>query len=295
MQVPASFEYVVATSVDDAIAKLSADDDARVIAGGHSLLPMMKLRLASPGTLIDLSHLESELRYIRADGPGIRIGALATHRDVIESPLLAQRARVLPDAEHVIADPLVRNLGTVGGSVAHADSAEDLAAALLTLDALVGIKGPNGAREAPLNEFYLGPYTTVLEPGELVTEIHLPRGASRGAYLKVERRAGDWAAAALGVSFDLDSAALKDVRIGLCAVGSTSLRAPKAEALLEGKTPDAALLKQAGETAAAEAEPIGDGRGSEAYKRNLIRILLPRAIQRALAAGSSNGSTIHAN
>jgi len=295
MQVPASFEYVVATSVDDAIAKLSADDDARVIAGGHSLLPMMKLRLASPSTLIDLSHLQDELRYIRADGEGIRIGAMATHRDVLESALLAQRARVLGDAERVIADPLVRNMGTVGGSVAHADSAEDLAAALLTLDASVGIRGPNGAREVPLSEFYLGPYATVLEQGELVTEIHLPRGASRGAYLKVERRAGDWAAASVGVSFDLDSAALKNVRIGLCAVGATSLRAPKAEALLEGKTPDASVLKQAGEAAAAESEPVGDGRGSEAYKRNLIRILLPRAINRALSAGSSNGSAIHAN
>jgi carbon-monoxide dehydrogenase medium subunit len=295
MQVPASFEYVVATSVDDVIAKLAHDDDARVIAGGHSLLPMMKLRLASPGTLIDISRLEAELRYIRADGAGIRIGALATHRDVLESSLIAQRARVLSDCERVIADPLVRNMGTVGGSVAHADSAEDLAAALLTLDAAVGIRGPNGAREVALNEFYLGPYTTVLEPGELVTEIHLPRGASRGAYLKVERRAGDWAAAAVGVSFDLASAALSNVRIGLCAVGSTSLRAPKAEALLEGKTPDASVLKQAAEAAAAECEPVGDGRGSAAYKRNLIRVLLPRAIQRALTAGSSNGSTFHAN
>ena len=295
MQVPASFDYVVAASVDDAIAKLAADEDARVIAGGHSLLPMMKLRLASPGTLIDLSALAAELRYVRADGDAIRIGALATHRDVRESPLLAERARVLVEAERVIADPLVRNMGTVGGSVAHADSAEDLAAALLSLDATVGIRGPKGAREVPLTEFYLGPYTTVLEQGELITEIRIPRGAARGAYLKVERRAGDWAAAAVGVSFDLDSGALSNVRIGLCAVGSTSLRAPKAEALLEGKTPDLSVLKQAGETAAAESEPIGDGRGSEAYKRNLVRILLPRAIQGALSAGSSNGSTIHAN
>ena len=255
----------------------------------------MKLRLASPGTLIDLSRLESDLRYVRADGDGIRIGALATHRDVLESPLLAQRAAVLVDSERVIADPLVRNMGTVGGSVAHGDSAEDLAAALLALDASVGVKGPNGSRDVPLSEFYLGPYTTVLEQGEIVVEIHVPRGASRGAYLKVERRAGDWAAAAIGVAFDLDSGALKNVRIGMCAVGPTSLLAPKAAALLEGKTPDASLLKQAGETAAAEAEPVGDGRGSEAYKRNLVRVLLPRAVQRALTAGSSNGSTFHAN
>jgi carbon-monoxide dehydrogenase medium subunit len=142
--------------------------------------------------------------------PAFGIGALATHRDVIESPLLAQRARVLPDAEHVIADPLVRNMGTVGGSVAHADSAEDLAAALLTLDARSASADRTARARCRSTEFYLGPYTTVLEQGELVTEIHLPRGASRGAYLKVERRAGDWAAAALGVSFDLDSAALKE-------------------------------------------------------------------------------------
>jgi carbon-monoxide dehydrogenase medium subunit len=295
VQVPASFDYVVAASIDDAIGKLAHDDDARIIAGGHSLLPMMKLRLASPATLIDISRLEGDLRYVREDGPGLRIGALATHRDLLESPVVAQRGRVLADAERVIADPLVRNMGTVGGSVAHADSAEDLAAALLTLDAMVGIRGPNGAREVALDEFYLGPYTTVLEPGEMVVEIHLPRGAARGAYLKVERRAGDWAAAALGISFDLDSAALKNVRIGLCAVGATSLRAKNAEAILEGKTPDPALLKQAAEAAAAECEPVADGRGSEAYKRNLVRVLVPRAAQRALAASSVNGSTYHAN
>jgi carbon-monoxide dehydrogenase medium subunit len=147
----------------------------------------------------------------------------------------------------------------------------------------------------PLGTFYLGPYTTVLEQGELVTEIRLPRGAACGAYLKVERRAGDWAAAAVGVSFDLGSGALTNVRIGLCAVGATSLRAPKAEALLEGKKPDASVLKQAGDAASAEAQPVGDGRGSEAYKRNLIRVLLRRAVERALGAGSSNGSTLHAN
>jgi carbon-monoxide dehydrogenase medium subunit len=286
---------VVAASLDDAIARLAADDDARVIAGGHSLLPMMKLRLASPGTLIDLSRLEGELRYVRADGDGLRIGALATHRDILESRLVAQRAVVLTEAEKVIADPLVRNMGTVGGSIAHGDAAEDLAAAFLALDALVGVRGPKGAREIALDGFYLGPYTTVLEPGEVVVEIHLPRGASHGAYLKVERRAGDWAAAALGFTCDVEAGALRNARIGLCAVGPTSLRAKRAEGLLEGRPAEVATVKAAAEAAAADCEPVADARGSEAYKRNLVRTLLPRAITRALGGGSSNGSAVHAN
>jgi aerobic carbon-monoxide dehydrogenase medium subunit len=289
VQVPASFDYVVATSVDDAIARLKADDDARAIAGGHSLLPMMKLRLASPGTLIDISGL-SELRYVRADGDVLRIGALATHADILSSPLIAGRARVLIDAERVIADPLVRNMGTVGGSVAHADAAEDLAAALVALDAIVTVRGPGGSRDVGLDAFYVGPYTTVLEAGEIVTEIRLPRPVAYGAYLKVERRTGDWAAAAIGVTFEQQGGALRNVRIGMCAVGPTTLRATNAQAILEGAGADDATLKRAAEAAAAEAEPITDARGSVEFKRGLIRTLLPRAVRRALNPGGSNGA-----
>ena len=292
VQVPAPFDYAVATSLDDAIARLAADGDARLIAGGHSLLPMMKLRLATPSALIDISPLEHDLRYIRENGTGVAIGALATHRDVLASPLLAERARTLVDAERVIADPLVRNMGTVGGSIAHGDPAEDLPAALLTLDAVVAVRGPNGAaREIALEEFYQGPYMTVLEPAEIVVEIRLPRAIEKGAYLKVERRAGDWAAAALGFSCDLSGGTLKNVRIGLCAVGAYATRARKAEAALENHPPESAVLRTAAEAAAAECEPVTDARGSETYKRNLIRTLLPRAVERAVGAASSNGGT----
>jgi carbon-monoxide dehydrogenase medium subunit len=179
--------------------------------------------------------------------------------------------------------------------VAHADAAEDLAAAFFALDAIVAVRGPAGSREVPIAEFYLGPYTTVLESGELVAEIRLPRRAGVSAYLKVERRAGDWAAAALGFAGDFTGGTLQNVRIGMCAVGSTTLRAKNAEAALEGKAPDAATLAKAGELAAAEAEPIDDARGSAAFKRGLIRTLLPRAVQRAIAPRSSNGSSFHAN
>jgi carbon-monoxide dehydrogenase medium subunit len=256
---------------------------------------MMKLRLASPGTLIDISALTNELRYVKQDGDALRIGALATHRDVLESPLVAQRARLLIDAERVIADPLVRNMGTVGGSVAHADAAEDLAAAFMALDAIVSVRGPDGARDVPIEAFYLGPYTTVLEAGEIVTEIRLPRAVGHSAYLKVERRAGDWSAAALGFTCDLEGSTLRNVRIGMCAVGQTTLRAQNAEAILEGAAPDDALLKRAGEAAAAESDPTADARGSVEFKRGLIKTLLARAVRRALdpnttSKGASNGA-----
>jgi len=294
VQVPASFEYVVASSLDDAVNRLAKDDDARVMAGGHSLLPMMKLRLASPGTIVDISALEPQLRYITADGDALRIGALSTHRDVLEAPLVAQRARLLVDAERMIADPLVRNMGTVGGSVAHADAAEDLAAALVALDASVSVRGPNGSRDIALAGLYVGPYTTVLEAGEIITEIRVPRAVRFSAYLKVERRAGDWSAAAVGVSCDLREGTLSGVRIGMCAVGPTTLRAKTAEALLEGKKPEGDLLRKAGEAAAAEADPVDDARGDAAFKRGLLKVLVPRAFERALSAGA-NGSTFHAN
>ncbi len=299
MQVPAAFDYVVAHSVDEALALLKArGPDARVMAGGHSLLPMMKLRLASPTAIVDIAPLDTELRYIRADGTGVRVGALATHRDLLEAPLVRERAPILVDAEHLIADPLVRNMGTVGGSVAHGDAAEDLAAAFTALDGIVTIRSSNGARELPIDRFYLGPFTTALEEGELVTEIRWERLARSSAYVKVERRYGDYAAAALGVAFDLAAdGTLANVRLGMCGVGSTTLRARNAQAFLEGKKPDRATLAQAGKIAAGESEPIDDSRGSADYKRDLVRVLTPRVIERALHRGSAsgNGGTVHAN
>jgi len=191
----------------------------------------------------------------------------------------------------VIADPLVRNMGTVGGSVAHADAAEDLAAALVALDAIVTVRGTGGTRDVPLESFYLGPYMTVLAAGEIVTEIRLPRPVAHSAYLKVERRAGDWSAAALGFTCDLQDGVLRNARVGMCAVGQTTLRAKQAEAILEGAAPGDDVLKRAAEAASAEAEPTGDARGSVEFKRGLIRTLLPRAVRRALATTTSNGGS----
>jgi carbon-monoxide dehydrogenase medium subunit len=299
MQVPASFDYAVARSVDEALMLLKErGPDARVIAGGHSLLPMMKLRLASPAAIVDIAPLEAELRYIRADGTGLRVGALATHRDLLESALVRERAPLLVDAEHLIADPLVRNMGTAGGSIAHGDAAEDLAAAFTALDGIVSIRSSSGMRELPIDRLYLGPFTTALEEGELIVEIRWERPALRSAYVKVERRYGDYAAAALGVAFDLaPDGTLAGVRIGMCGVGSTTLRARNAQAFLEGKKPERATLAQAGRIAGDESEPLDDARGSAAYKRDLVRVLTPRAIERALQRHSAagNGGANHAN
>jgi aerobic carbon-monoxide dehydrogenase medium subunit len=256
VQVPAAFDYSVANSVDDALALLQRyGSDARVMAGGHSLLPLMKLRLASPSVIIDISKLDSELRYIRRDGDGFRVGALTTHRDLLENAPVAQYAPLLIDAESVIADPLVRNLGTVGGSVAHGDPAEDLSAAFVALRAVASVRGPSGSREIPIDAFYIGPYTTALEDGEIVTEIRWTRDAKQSAYLKVERRYGDYAAAAIGVVFDLESGRFKNAGIGMCGVGPTTLPATQAQNFLEGKSPDPDVLRQAGELAAQAERP----------------------------------------
>lgn len=294
MQVPSAFEYAVAHSIDDVLALLKTHGpEARIMAGGHSLLPMMKLRLASPSTIVDISRLEPELRYIRADGDGFRIGALATHRDVLEHSAFVARLPLLTDAEHLIADPLVRNMGTVGGSIAHGDPAEDLAAAFVAVDGIVSVRSTAGTRDVPIDAMYLGPYTLALEEGELVTEIRWSRTPAYSAYLKVERRYGDYAAAAIGVAFDRIDGALRNVRIGMCGVGSTTLRATNAQAFLEGKTPSPATLAEGAELASRECDPIDDSRGSADYKRDLVRVLVARAIERALRR-NANGA-IHAN
>ncbi len=283
MQVPARFDYEVAGSVDEAIELLRRHGpEAYLMAGGHSLVPMMKLRLASPEVVIGIHKLDGELRYIEDEGGVLRIGALARHRDVGESAVIREHYTLLADAEKLIADPLVRNMGTVGGALAHADPAEDLPAAFTALGCEVVVRGPNGERTIDVDDLYLGPFETSIESDEIMTEVRVPSAPDGSSYFKMERRAGDYASASVGVALSMGDGAIRNVRIGLCSVGSKTLRATEAEAALEGQSPDAALYERAGEAAAAECDPTEDSRGTVAYKRDLVRVLLGRALEQAV-------------
>jgi carbon-monoxide dehydrogenase medium subunit len=292
VQTPAPFDYERATSIEQAIAALNAHDgEARVIAGGHSLLPMMKLRLASPGRLIDINDLD-ELAYIREEGGEIRIGALTRHADLLTSELLYEHFPVFRDAEYVIADPVVRNRGTIGGSLCQADAAEDLSAVCTAVDATVVIRGADGARAVPMHAFHIGPYTTAVGDGELLTEVRLPlRPHGGSAHEKVERRAGDWAIAAASAAVWMDGGTIAQAGLALSAVGPTTIHVSRAEDALRGASPSEELFEQAGAIAAQDCSPIPDGRGPVDYKRHLAgeltRRVLRRAVERARQASST--------
>src|SRR5215475_6990 len=236
MQVPAQFEYERATSVDHALALLDRfGSEARVVAGGHSLIPMMKLRLARPEALIDINDL-TDLSYLRLAGDELLIGAMTRHAELLASPLVAEHYPIFRDAERVIADPIVRNRGTVGGSLCQADPSEDLSAAFAAVDATAVIRGTGGTRTVAVREFHTGPYETVVAPAEMLVEIRValrPGGGS--AYEKVERRVGDWAVAAAGAALWLDGDIVRDVGIGLTAVGAAHFHAGEAEDFLRGQ------------------------------------------------------------
>jgi aerobic carbon-monoxide dehydrogenase medium subunit len=284
LQTPAQFEYERATSVDGAIASLQRlGPEARVIAGGHSLLPMMKLRLANPEHLIDINDLD-ELSYIREEGNEIAIGALTRHVELLRSELLADRLPIFAEAERVIADPVVRNRGTIGGSLCQADAAEDLSAVCTALKATAVIRGANGERRVALTDFHIGPYMTAVGDGELLTEVRIPlRGGAGSAHEKVERRAGDWAIAAASAAVWVDGGKIADAGIALAAVGMTTVHVARAEELLRGSAPSDELFEQAGQIASEDCSPSADGRGPVDYKRHLAGVLTTRALRRAAA------------
>jgi carbon-monoxide dehydrogenase medium subunit len=284
LQVPARFDYEVAATVEEAIELLQRHGpEARLLAGGHSLIPMMKLRLAFPEVLIDIHDLDGELRYVREEDGVLRVGALARHKDLLESPVVRERYTLLADAERFIADPLVRNMGTVGGSFAHADPSEDLPAAFVALGAEVVARGPDGERTIAVEDLAVGPFETALEPGEILMEARVPRAPQGSSYFKVERRAGDYASAALGVALWMGDEEIEDARIGMCGVGSTTLRAREAEEVLRGQSPEIEVYKRAAGKAAEECDPPDDARGTPEYKRDLVRVLLVRALEQATA------------
>ncbi len=284
MQTPAPFDYERATSVDGAIASLQEHGpEARLIAGGHSLLPMMKLRLASPEFLIDINDLD-ELSYIDERMTEVRIGALTRHAELLDSELLAWRFPVFRDAEEVIADPVVRNRGTIGGSLCQADAAEDLSAVCAALKATLVIKGPNGERTTGMDGFYIGPFTTTVGPDEMLTEVRLAlRQGAGSAHEKLERRAGDFAIAAVSAAVWMQGGTIADAGIALAALGPTTIIASRAEELLKGNAPSDELFAQAGQLAAEDSMPLPDGRGPVDYKRHLAGVLTTRALRRAAA------------
>ena len=285
MQVPAPFEYERATSVDHAIGLLERlGSEARLIAGGHSLLPMMRLRLANPEYIIDINDLEADLGYIRVEGDELRIGAMARHQQLLESDELAHHFPMFRDAEKVIADPVVRNRGTIGGSLCQADPSEDLSAVCSTLDATCVIRGSGGDRIVSMHDFHAGPYETAVGDAEMLTEVRIPiRPNGSSAYHKVERRAGDWAVVSAGAAVWMDGATIADGRVGLAAVGPNTTTIDAARDLLQGATPSEELYKQVGAVCSANCEPDTDMRGSAEYKKHLASELTIRSLRDAVA------------
>ncbi len=285
MQTPAQVDYAKATSVSDALALLqSHGEEARVIAGGHSLLPMMKLRLAQPEALVDINDIP-ELVGIRIEGDEIVVGAMTRHRDILDSAVLAEHYPIFREAEKVIADPIVRNRGTIGGSMCQADPAADLSAVGSALKGTAVVVGPGGTRRVPLREFHEGPYETVVQYGEILTEIRYPiRPGAGSAYEKVERRAGDWGVATSGVYVVVSGGVVTECGIGLAAVGADHYCSPAGEAALVGKEPTEENLAAAAAATADSVSPSADQRGPVDYKKHLANELTLRALRRAARA-----------
>ena len=285
--IPASFRYAAPRSVAEAVDLLRGNEDAKVLAGGHSLLPLMKLRLANPPVLVDINRIPN-LNYIREDAQlgRLRIGALARHVDFERSDLIRQRYPMLWDAARGIGDPLVRNRGTMAGAVAHADPAADWPAALLAAEGEVVVFGARGERMIPIRELYIAILTTSLSSDELVTEVRVPMPQARtgGAYEKLERKVGDYAVIGVGAQLVLDASGdVTQAGIGLCNAGSTSIKATAAEAFLVGKPAAPDNINEAARLAMDASDPVEDDRGPIDYKRAMVRELTRRALRRALA------------
>src|SRR5215510_1714431 len=280
--IPGKFSYYAPTSLNEAVTLLSQQQGAKILAGGQSLIPAMKLRLAGPEVLIDINRI-SGLSYLREENGYLAIGATTRESAIDESDLIHQKYALLADTAAVIADPIVRNLATVGGNLAHADPANDHPATMLAYGAQVVAVGPKGERVIPIDEFFVGLFESSLKKDEILREIRIPTpGAhSGGAYLKLERKVGDYAIGGVAVNLTLDGDTCKAVRIGLTNVSATPMRAKNAEGALTGKKLDDAAIRAAGSAAGAECDPSGDLRGSADYKRDVIRVLTMRAIRKA--------------
>lgn len=280
---PASFEYFAPTTLDEALEILGRYDegDAKVLAGGMSLIPVMKLRFAAPRALVDINRIGG-LDTLAEEGGQLRIGALVRHKTCERSDLLKGKYDALGDAAPQISDPIVRNLGTVVGSLAHADPQGDWGSVMLAVRAEVVARGNGGERTVPIDELLQGPFTTSLEPGEIVTEVRVPDPGARagGTYLKLERKVGDFATAGVAVHVSMSNGTVERAGIALTGVGPTNVRAEAAEQALVGHALDDDAIDAASRLAAEAAQPRADVRGTEEYKRNAIRVLTARGLRK---------------
>ena len=285
---PPRFDYLAPTTVEEVVAALGEHEGAKVMAGGQSLIPVLKLRVASIDTVVDINGVEG-LDEIEQDGDTLRIGALVRHADAERSPLLTKRYGLLGATARLVADPLVRNRGTVCGSLAHADPQGDWGSAMLAARGSVVARGAKGERVIAVDELALGPFSTTLEPDEVITEVRVPDPGPRtgGAYLKLERKVGDFATAAVGVQVTLDDGNVGQAGIGLTGVGATNLRATAAEDLLRGNEPTEDVIREASALAAQAAQPQSDNRGTAEYKRNVVRVFCERGLRTAISAAQA--------
>lgn len=286
---PSRFEYHRAESLDEALSLLSTlGEDAKVLAGGQSLIPMMKLRFAYPEHVIDVNRVPGLDAIEERDG-ALHIGALVRHHALEVSELIRSRYPTIADAAPKIADPLVRNLGTIGGSIAHADPAGDLASVMLALGASVVLRSTSGSREVPLREFLIDTFTTSIRPDEMLTEVLVPAAepGSGGTYLKQERKVGDWATVGVAIALTLRDGKIARAGIGLTGVDLTNVEATDAEASLAGAEPTDEAFAEAGRLAAAAAHPVSDVRGSAEYKRHVIDVYVRRGLARAREMASA--------
>jgi carbon-monoxide dehydrogenase medium subunit len=290
---PPSFEYFAPDTVEEAIEILERyGDEAKVLAGGQSLIPLLKLRFTAPQAIVDINRIGGLDELFVDRGGTLQIGALVRHRTCERSDLVrGARYGVLGSTAPQISDPITRNLGTVGGSIAHADPQGDWGSALLAIGATVHAQGPNGAREIRIAEFFQGPFTTALEPGELVTGVSVPDPGDRagGTYLKLERKIGDYATVGVAVHVELDAGAVGRAGIALSGVGPTNRRAHAAEEALAGAELDDDAIAEAARLAADGAEPIADIRGSAEYKRHVVRVFTERGLRKAAESARAGG------
>jgi aerobic carbon-monoxide dehydrogenase medium subunit len=280
---PGRFEYEAPATLDEALATLDRyGDEAKVLAGGQSLIPLMKLRFAMPHSLVDINRVPGLDGLVEEEG-GLRIGALVRHKDCERSSVLKGRFGVLGDAAPQISDPIVRNLGTVAGSLAHADPQGDWGSALMAIGARVVARGSGVSREIAVDELFQGPFTTTLDPTEVITEVRVPDPGPKagGTYLKLERKVGDYATAAVAVHLSFSNGSVERAGIALTGVGPRNLRAHAAEEALAGATLDDEAIGEAARLAAEAAEPQSDERGSADYKRNVVRVFTERGLRKA--------------
>jgi aerobic carbon-monoxide dehydrogenase medium subunit len=282
--IPAEFQYAAPKSISEAIGFLQQNKEAKILSGGQSLIPMMRFRFASPPLIVDLNRIPG-LDYVREERSWLIIGALVRESDLENSDMIRTKYPLLYETSHSVADPLVRNMATLAGNLAHADPANDHPATMLAYRAEVVATGPKGKRTIPIDEFLKGAFRTALASNEILTEVHIPSPSPRsgGAYSKLERKVGDFATAGVAVQLSLgDYGKIQQIGIGLTNVGHKALRATRSEEALRGKEPNEELIALAGQYAQEDCRPGEDLRGSEEYKRNVVRVLTMRAMEKAL-------------